>query len=92
MLARAASSAANTCGKVRPPSLAHHHDGTAFARLVFGQPPIDPVARQVLRPDMAAEIGASISATRPSPPICSPLMLAAMASRSLCANTNAVLY
>ncbi len=39
-------------------TLAHHHDGAALVRLVLGQPPIDPVGRQVLRPDMAAEIGA----------------------------------
>ncbi len=39
-------------------TLAHHHDGAALAGLVFGQPPIDPVGRQVLRPDMATEIGA----------------------------------
>ena len=39
-------------------TLAHHHDGPALARVVLGQPPIDPVGRQVLRPDMAGEISA----------------------------------
>ena len=36
-------------------TLAHHHDGAALVRFVLGQPPVDPVGRQVLRSDMAAE-------------------------------------
>ncbi len=40
------------------PALAHHHDDAALARLVLGQPPVDPVGGPVLRPDMAAEVGA----------------------------------
>ena len=39
-------------------TFAHHHDNLALARLVLGEPAIDPVASQVFRPDMAAETGA----------------------------------
>src|SRR5689334_22750159 len=39
-------------------TLAHHHNDLAFARLVLGEPAVDPVGSQVLRPDMAAEAGA----------------------------------
>ncbi len=37
-------------------ALAHRHHDPAFARLVLGAPPVDPVGRPVLRPDMAAKI------------------------------------
>jgi hypothetical protein len=39
-------------------ALAHRHHHLTLARPVLGEPPVDPVDRQVLRPDMAAEIGA----------------------------------
>ncbi len=39
-------------------ALAHHHHDPAFARPVLSPPPVDPVGRPVLWPDMAAEIGA----------------------------------
>ena len=41
-----------------PAALAHGNDNLALARLIFGQPPVDPLGGQVLRPDMAAEVGA----------------------------------
>ena len=46
-------------------ALAHRHDDLAFARLVLGEPSVDPISGQVLRPDMAAEIGA-VDLSRPS--------------------------
>jgi hypothetical protein len=36
-------------------ALAHRHDHLALARLVFGEASVEPVDRQVLGPDMAAE-------------------------------------
>src|SRR5271165_1540863 len=39
-------------------ALAHRHDHVTLARPVLGEPPVDPVDRQILRSDMAAEIGA----------------------------------
>ncbi len=39
-------------------ALAHRHHHPAFARPVLGAPPVDPVGCPVLRPDMAAEVGA----------------------------------
>ena len=47
-------------------ALTHRHDNPAFARLVLGEPAINPISGQVLRPDMAAEIGA-VDLGRPSP-------------------------
>jgi hypothetical protein len=40
-----------------PLAFAHHDDDLAFAGLVLGEPPIEPVGGSVLRPDMTAEIG-----------------------------------
>jgi len=37
-------------------ALAHDHDDPALARLVLGQPPVDPVGGPVLRPDVATKI------------------------------------
>src|SRR6478735_10209814 len=41
-----------------PATFAHRHHYLAFARLVLGKAPVDPLDGEVLRPDMAAEIGA----------------------------------
>jgi len=73
-----------------PRAFAHHNDDLALARAVLAEPTIEPVGRPVLRPDVAAEIGAVDLGH--SPPMRSAFMLDAMASRSLCARTNAVLY
>ena len=39
-------------------ALAHDDDDLAFVRLVLREPPVEPIDRPVLRPDVAAEIGA----------------------------------
>jgi len=73
-------------------ALAHRHHNPALARPVLGAPPVDPVGGPVLRPDVAAEVGAVDLNRTLLAPIRSPFMLAAIASRSLCASTNAALY
>ena len=62
------ASAGNTlCASVRPPrSRIATTTGGRFARLVLGEPAINPISGQVLRPDMAAEIGA-VDLGRPVP-------------------------
>jgi len=87
-------------------ALAHHHHGSAFARPVLRSPPVDPVGRPVLWPDMAAEIGAvdlshpsfaaDLQPLRAGRPVgfadITPWDRFAMASRRLWASTKAVLY
>jgi hypothetical protein len=87
-------------------ALAHHHHDPAFARPVFSPPPVDPVGRPVLWPDMTAEVGAvdlghptltaDLQALCAGRPVgfadITPWDRFAMASRSLCASTKAVLY
>jgi hypothetical protein len=41
-----------------PAALAHGDDNLALARLVFRQPPVNPLSGQVLRSDVAAEVSA----------------------------------
>ena len=87
-------------------ALAHRHHDAPLARPVRGASPVDPVGRPVLRPDMAAEVGAvDLDRTplaadpqlfRAGRPVSfadiTPWDRFAMASRSLCASTKAVLY
>ena len=75
-----------------PLALAHHDDDLAFARLVLGEPPVDPIDGQVFRPDVATEIGA-VDLGHPSfAADAQRFTLDAIASRSLCASTKDVLY
>src|SRR5689334_21210439 len=39
-------------------ALAHHHDHLTLARLVLGEPPVDPIGSHVFRPDVATKVGA----------------------------------
>ncbi len=87
-------------------ALAHHHHNSTFARPVLSLPPVDPVGCPVLRPDMAAEVGAvdlshpsfaaDLQPLRAGRPVgfadITPWDRFAIASRSLCASTKAVLY
>src|ERR1700709_2297858 len=50
-----------------PAALTHGNDSLALARLVLGQPAVNPVSGQVLRSDVATEVGAIGLAVRPSP-------------------------
>jgi hypothetical protein len=76
-----------------PAALAHRNDNLAFARLIVDQPPVDPVGGQVLWPEMAAEVG-TVDLGRASLATDAQrrVLADAMASRSLWAKTNAVLY
>ncbi len=90
MAGTAASSPANTCANVRP----RRSRITTTRRL----PDWFSDRRRSIRSaawfsgrTWPPKYAPQVSATRPSPPICSPFTLDAMASRSLCASTKAVL-
>ena len=88
----AASSEAKTLGKVGPP---RSRITTTTLRFPDGFSPsrrsIRSAARWLGR-TCPPKYAPSISAVFPSPPIVNPRMAQAIASRSLCAKTNAVLY
>jgi hypothetical protein len=72
-----------------PATLAHGDDNLSLARLVLRQAPVNPVSGQVLRPDVATEIGAVDLGSASFAANPQRLVLDAMASPSLCASTNA---
>jgi hypothetical protein len=75
-----------------PAALTHGNDNLAAARLVLGQPPIDPVDDKVLQQNVAAKVGAVDLRCPPVTADRNAFVAEAIASRSLCARTKAVLY